>query len=92
MEENNQDAQLPAVDHALIEKIKNYFKQQFEPTQMLVAGTVTLTTQEIYVKMQSLYLSECYGVTDVAEWLHDWGYSFTDMGQMRYEWMLQPSS
>jgi hypothetical protein len=84
----------PPVANGLLEKIKNFLFTEYEPVQatQVTASTMFLSTQEIFTKLQDIYPCADYSSSDVANWLHEKGFSFTDNGVLRLEWMLQPSA
>lgn len=85
--ELNKEA-LPPVPDPLLEKIKNTILELYEPVQDATDATHRLSTAEIYQKMQQLYPGH-YSLEDVANWLHQKGFTFWDAGAMRWEWLLK---
>ena len=68
--------------------LKNYLCQTYGTTRQLTATTITKSTAEVFTALQELFPSAAYTIEDIAIWLHDGGYAFTDMGDMKFEWML----
>lgn len=87
--ENQTDAQLPPVADGLLEKIKNFLWQSYQPVNSMHEATAMLSTMEIYHALQSLYPCPDYGPDDIARWLHEGGFQFTDTGKLHFEWMLK---
>ena len=83
----------PPVADGLLEKIKNFLFTEYEPVQekQVTASTIFLSTAELFNKLQDIYPTELYNASDVATWLHEKGFSFTDNGVLRLEWMLEKS-
>ena len=83
----------PPVADGLLEKIKNFLFTEYEPVlaTQVTATTIFLSTAEIFTKLQDLYPCPDYTIGDVATWLHEKGFSFTDNGTLRLEWMLRPA-
>ena len=83
----------PPVADGLLEKIKNFLFTEYEFVQenQVTATTMFLSTQELFHKLQDIYPTALYNAADVATWLHEKGFSFTDNGILRLEWMLQKS-
>ena len=85
---------VPPVADGLLEKIKNFLFTEYEPVQAteVTATTIFLSTAEVYQALQNLYPAiDLYSMADVATWLHEKGFSFTDNGTLRLEWMLRPA-
>ena len=90
--ENETDGRLPFTTDSFLEKIKNTLWLTYEPTLQYSPGVFTMSSLEIFNNLQKLYPVDTYSVADVANWLHEKGFTFIDMGQMRWEWMLKPTS
>jgi hypothetical protein len=87
------DGKIPPVGDGLLEKIKNTFFAQYEPVSIYEAGIILKSTLEIFQAMQKIYPTEIlYSCADVAQWMHEKGFSFTQTSEMRFEWMLKDSS
>lgn len=90
MEEEKVDGNLPPVADGLLEKIKNTFFSQYEPVPAYSSGVILKSTLEIFQALQKLYPNEIlYSCADVAQWMHEKGFSFTETSEMRFEWMLK---
>ncbi len=81
--ENN----VPAID-TLLEKIKQFLFDTYKPVYKVDDTTIFKSTDEIFQSLQSFYPSHTYNLTDVAKWLDENGFMFTNTGTMRFEWML----
>ncbi len=73
----------------LLNKIKNFLTQQYEPVFDMKDATLHFTTQQLFDKLQALFPSSYYSAADVAEWMHTAGYTFSDFGNMRFEWLMK---
>jgi hypothetical protein len=74
----------------LLNKVKNYLLDTYEPCQDPAEAFIHHTTDEIYRNLQRLLPNEhLYTSADVAKWLHDAGFTFYDYGDMRFEWMMK---
>lgn len=88
-QENQQDVKLPAVVDELSEKLKNFLKLNYEPVQDATHATLRLTTTEIYANLNRIYPDLPFSLQDLAQWLHQCGFTFWDAGNMRFEWLLK---
>ena len=82
----------PPVADGLLEKIKNFLLQNYQPVHHQTSSTILLSTREIYENLQHLYPSLGYAPDNVAQWLHEAGFTFTEISDLRFEWMLQKAS
>lgn len=93
MEDKKIPAATPPVADGLFEKLKNYLLDNYSPANNWGSNCTTKTTSEIYQSFQALYPSSFYSIDDIAQLLHNAGFSFTDTtGDMKFEWILQPNN
>jgi hypothetical protein len=90
MEKETVQEQTPAIANGLLEKLKNYLLQNYLPVQQHSPGTFTKTTGEIYFSLQAIYPAGNYTQAEVAELLHNAGFTFIDTtGNLKFEWLLE---
>lgn len=73
----------------ILNKLKNYLFEYYEPVQDPKDAEMHFSTNEL---RQQLYkLIPCDGLTAdlVANWMHLGGFTFADYGEMRFEWMMK---
>lgn len=80
----------PAEADGLTEKIKNFIKLNYVPTQDASQATMRLTTNEIHTNLERIYPGMPISTTELAQFLHELGFTFWDAGAMRLEWLLSP--
>jgi len=73
----------------LVNKIKNYLTQHYDPVSDPRQAEFHYTTQEIFQKIYSLFPSDAYTADMIALWLHNAGFTFYDYGEMKLEWMMK---
>jgi hypothetical protein len=74
----------------IINKLKNYLLEYYEPVQNAKDADFTYSTDEIYAQLQRIVPNELmYTRADVALWLHNAGFTFADFGEMRFEWLMK---
>jgi hypothetical protein len=73
----------------LINKLKNYLREYYEPAQDPKEAELHFTTLEIFNQLQKVLPSPHYTPDQVANWLHVAGFTFTDYGNMKFEWMMK---
>ncbi len=73
----------------LLNKLKLYLKQYYEPVYEPQLATLQFTTTEIYEQLQKLFPIGDYSIEDVAVWLHEAGFTFFDFGEMCFEWVMK---
>jgi hypothetical protein len=88
---SDETVKVPAIGDGLTEKIKNFIKLNYLPTQEVAQATMRLTTSEIYANLQRIYPGIDFGTTELAQFLHEFGFTFWDAGGMRLEWLLSPA-
>jgi len=77
----------------LLERMKNYILDKYEPVSHPSETTLTMSTSEIYEAIGTLYRNELlFTKEDLARWLHEKGFSFIDTGKMRFEWLLKANN
>lgn len=69
--------------------IKQFLKLRYQPVAEPSHKTLLLSTEQITLKIRSLYPSEEITPLLIADWLNELGFSFTDTGNMQLEWMLE---
>ncbi|MES2457207.1 MAG: hypothetical protein V4594_16755 [Bacteroidota bacterium] len=85
------DGKVPAVADPVLEKLKNTLFSEYFPVQKFEEGVILMSTRDIWSMLQRLYPNEIlYSPADVANWLHEKGFTFLNHGELRYEWMLKP--
>lgn len=89
---NNTGNEPPIVANGdgLTEKIKNFIKLNYLPTQDASQASMRLTTTEIYANLERIYPGMPFGKNELAQFLHELGFTFWDAGGMRLEWLLSP--
>lgn len=91
--EENESPKLPPQDDPLLEKIKAYILNTYEPVQIPAEADTRMTTHEIYQAMMRHYPDQdAFTENMLANWLHEKGFTFFDAGKMRFEWMLKQSN
>ena len=89
-EEGLKDGELPMPPDPLLEKIKAYILSQYEPVQTVAEADVFMSTPEIFEAISVHYRNELlFDQSMLATWLHDNGFTFKEMGNMRFEWLLK---
>ena len=73
----------------LINKLKNFLTQEYEPVGDPKEAQLHYTTQEIYLQLQKVLPSSHYTPEMVSNWLHLAGFTFFDYGDLKFEWMLK---
>lgn len=73
----------------LINKLKNFLTQCYEPVSHPKDADLHFTTSEIYQQLQKLLPSTFYSQDMVANWLHMAGFTFADYGNMKFEWIMK---
>lgn len=92
MQDEEEKPHLPPVPDPLLERVKNTFLAEYFPLHNWCTGAIFMSTQDIYEKLQRIYPTDSYTPGDIATWLHHAGYTFFNAGEMRFEWMLKPST
>lgn len=75
----------------LTEKLKNFIRENYEPVQDVAEATLRLTTKEIHENISNHYPYMPFSANELAQWLHNSGYTFWDAGSMRLEWLMKIS-
>ncbi len=92
-EENIVDANIPPVNDALLEKVKNTFFSEYFPIARFKEGVIFMSSQEIYNLFFDLYPNPlAFSTAQIAGWMHDNGFNFIKMKEMQYQWMLWPEN
>lgn len=84
-----EDVNVPANGDGLTEKIKNFIRLNYIPTQDASQATMRLTTKEIYENIERIYPGMPFGTNELAQFLHELGFTFWDAGSMRFQWLLK---
>lgn len=80
---------IPPESIALLEHIKNYLYQNYEPAATVAEASIMMSTKEVYEAIYRLYPSKNFDVEMISNWLQDGGFKFADMGNLRFEWLLR---
>jgi hypothetical protein len=74
----------------LINKVKNYLKEYYQPVFEAKDADIHFTTEEIYRQLLKLVPNtEIFSAADVSVWLHEAGFTFADFGELRFEWLMK---
>ena len=74
----------------LINKVKNFLLDYYVPVHEPREATFHYTTDEVYKQLKNVVPDEgLFSAADVALWLHNAGFTFTDYGEMKLEWMMK---
>jgi len=91
-EENIIDGKLPMPADPFLEKLKNSFLQDYEPTRVYKEGVIFMSTSDIYNLFYSHYPNPfAYSQESLSTWLFEKGFHYEKMGDMKYEWLLHPN-
>lgn len=81
---------IPIPEDPLLERMKRYILDRYEPVTNMNETSITMSTTEIFESIGSLYRNEVlFSKDQLARWLDEKGFRFIDMGKMRFEWMLK---
>lgn len=69
--------------------IKNYFFENYKPGSATDTDIIFMSTNEIYNAFFTLYPSKAFKREEIASWLIEGGFTFIDMGTMKFEWILK---
>lgn len=73
----------------LVETIKTYFIENYQPAKDPLIAEYHFTTLEIYNQLQRILPNkELFTPAEVALWLNDAGFIFYDFGEMHFEWLI----
>lgn len=76
--------------YALLEKLKNYLFYYYAPVQDPKEAEFHFTTAEVHSHMLNIYPNKFELSAElVATWLNSGGFTFCDMGEMRFEWIMK---
>ena len=91
MKENNNNQQESDRDFSgIINKIKNYLLEYYEPVQDAKDADFHYSTNELWEQLLKIFPNELILRPEmVAQWLHIGGFTFYDFGEMRLEWILK---
>jgi len=74
----------------LLEKMKNYFLSIYQPATSYNDAEITMSTNELFEAFGKLYKNEqLFNRNNLATWLLDMGFTFTDTGKVNFEWLLK---
>lgn len=79
---------LPVVDDALLNLIKQKFLAAYEPVPHGQPAGKLLTTNEIYSLMYSISPLGTFTTAELAKWLHEKGFTFLFVGEKAL-WQLK---
>ncbi|HVW99477.1 MAG TPA: hypothetical protein VHA52_03415 [Candidatus Babeliaceae bacterium] len=79
------------LDHYnMLNKLKNYLFEYYEPVSVPSSETIHFTTFQIWHQLLKIYPNELILTQDVvASWLHAGGFTFFDFGFMKLEWIMK---
>jgi hypothetical protein len=76
-------------DDSLLQSLKKFLTDTYTPVETFNPKAIFLTTAEVYQQLQQLYPNPVlYSQADVAQWLHQAGFKFSETGELKLEWML----
>jgi hypothetical protein len=74
----------------IINKMKDYLLENYEPVQDPRDADFHFSTREIYMQLLKLCPNEYILKEEtVANWLHLGGFTFHDYGELRLDWMVK---
>lgn len=74
----------------IINKMKNYLLEYYQPVQEPRDADFHFSTQEIWTQLLKLCPAEYILKQEtVANWLHLGGFTFHDYGELRLDWMMK---
>lgn len=74
----------------LVNKMKNYLLENYEPVQDPATAEFHFTTKEIYIQLLKLCPNDFFFQEEtVANWLHLGGFTWADYGNLQFEWMMK---
>ncbi len=77
----------------LLNKLKQYLYNYYEPVQNPKEAEFTFSTDEIWRQFLRIFPDELVLTKEiVAAWLHSGGFTFYDFGQMKFEWLLKKAN
>lgn len=83
---------LPSVADGLSEHIKNFIRINYEPVQTVPEATFRMTTADVEAAIRKLHPDIEFTGGELAQWLHELGFTFWDAGEMRFEWLFKDCS
>ena len=86
---NEGSVNIPLAEDPLAHAVKQYIKEHYEPAVSVADNSLNLTTQEIMERIQSIYPTS-FDASDLAHWLQQQGFTFADMGDMKFFWLIKP--
>ncbi len=94
MAKYSEDEEIVKAKTEFFDIIKAHILNNFEPVPgSTMIGVVTMSSIEIFNKMQMFFPSRLYKIDDVALWMQQAGFTFLDMtGNMDFEWILKPKN
>jgi hypothetical protein len=72
----------------MIEVIRQFITERYQPTDSPTDAHIMMHTQGIFSMLQ-LIMPGSYSAEDVRMLLLDMGYKMFELGELRYEWMLR---
>ena len=74
----------------LLNKVKNFLLDYYVPVYDPREAAIHLTTDEVFNQLKNVVPDEgLFSAADVSLWLHNAGFTFTDYGEMKLEWMMK---
>lgn len=73
----------------LLLSLKEFLTQTYSPVEHFNPKAIFHSTAEIYDQLYQLYPNAAaFSQADVAQWLHQAGFKFSETGELKLEWML----
>jgi hypothetical protein len=73
----------------ILNKLKNYLLEYYEPVQDARDADVHYTTDELWAQLYKIIPTQHLTTELVAQWMHLGGFTFADFGEMRFEWIMK---
>lgn len=73
----------------IFEKLRYLLLHHYEPASVAGFGTVTMTTMEIYERLQDFLPSSDYNEQTIRDILDSHGFNFVERGTLNFEWILK---
>jgi hypothetical protein len=74
----------------ILNKLKLYLLEYYEPVQNPRDADFHYSTDEIWKQLLKLFPNEVILRPEmIAQWLHFGGFTFYDFGELRFEWLMK---
>lgn len=73
----------------LVEEVKKFINETYEPVSHPLEATVHFTTLEIYRKLQLTFPGYYYKPVDISLWLMEAGFKIANFGEFKPEWLFK---